>query len=221
MTGDQVSQLPPGYVNYAEAYPPELRYLYQPAPMPKRHTRLKVGLAVAAVLVLLGGLLGYLYARPYLVEFPATLTTPDSVAGMPRLTDDRSLSIGDEMTAYIRDQTHVDSSMAALYAPDGVPDQAVLVYAGTHFVSNPGGAVNDVFTGFSRSSGLTVTNMASTGPGAMGGTAKCGQTRTADVPIALCVWGDHGSVGVVIGFGRTIPETADLLRTIRPQVLHR
>jgi hypothetical protein len=226
MTGEHVSQPPsygppPGLVKYQDSYPPELSYLLQPAPPPKRRSGLKIALAVAGALVLLGGGLGYLYARPYLVEFPATLTTPDGITGMPRLTDDRSQSIGDEMTAYLRNQAGNDSSMAAFYAPDGVPGQAVLVYAGTHFVPKPGSAVNDVFAGFSRSSGLTVTDMTSTGPGAMGGTAKCGQTRMSSLPIALCVWGDHGSVGVVIGFGRTIPQTADLLRTIRPLVLHR
>jgi hypothetical protein len=55
----------------------------------------------------------------------------------------------------------------------------------------------------------------------MGGVARCGSASIGSQPLALCVWGDHGSLGVVLGFGRSIAETADLLRTARPLVLHR
>jgi hypothetical protein len=116
-----VSQLPPGHVRYAEAYPPELRYRYQPPPLPPRHTRLKVVLAIAAVLVVAGAALGYVTLRPFLAKHPATLTTPDSVAGMPRLTDDRFQEISDEMTGLLRDRAGAGSSLAAFYAPDGLP----------------------------------------------------------------------------------------------------
>jgi hypothetical protein len=81
--------------------------------------------------------------------------------------------------------------------------------------------VHDVLAGFGTSSGLTVTDVTPTGPGTMGGAAKCGRARASNLPVAPCVWGDHGSVGVVVGFSRTTPDTADLLRTIRPLVVHR
>lgn len=216
-----MSQLPPGYVRYAEAYPPELRYLYQPAPLPRRRrTWLKVTLAVLAVLVVTGAGLGYWAVRPFLAQYPSTLTTPDSVAGMPRLTDARVQAIGDEMTGFLGNRAGADSSIAAFYAPDGRPDQAVMVYAGTSFVFDPGVAVNDAFAGMATG-GLAVTDLTPTGPGVLGGVATCGRTQTASVPVAVCIWGDHGSVGVVAGFSRTVAETGDLLRTIRPLVLHR
>jgi hypothetical protein len=226
MTGDHLSQPPsygppPGLVKYQESYPPELSYLLQPAPLPKRRSGLKIALAVAATLVLLGGGVGYLYARPYLVEYPATLTTPDTVAGMPRLTDARFQQISEDMTRSLADSAGTDSSMAAFYAPDGAPDRAVLVYVGTHFVSDTDRALDSAFAGFGKGSGLTLTDLAAAGPGRMGGAARCGQAQTENIPLGLCVWADHGSVGMVLGFNRSIPETADLLRTIRPLVLHR
>ena len=211
-----MSQLPPGYVRYAEAYPPGLRYLYQPAPLPRRRTGLKVALAILVTLAVGAGL-GYFYARPFLVEFPATLTMPESVAGMPRLTDARFQEISDAMTSFLRDRAGADSSIAAFYAPVGSPARAVLVSAGTGFVLHPAGALDDGLAGFAKGSGLTVTDVTSTGPGVLGGVAKCGQTQM----LAVCAWADHGSVGAVVGFSRTIPETADLLRTVRPLVLHR
>ena len=94
-----MSQPPPGYVHYAEAYPPELRYLYQARPLPRRRTWVKVLLSAALVSVVLLGVLGYVYIRPILAEYPATLSTPDSVAGMPRLIDERFQEVSDQMTA--------------------------------------------------------------------------------------------------------------------------
>ena len=99
--------------------------------------------------------------------------------------------------------------------------RALLVFAGTRFILDPGSAVGGVFAGFGPRSGLVVTGVTSVPAGALGGVARCGSARVGAQPLALCVWGDHGSLGVVLGFGRTVPETADLLRTVRPLVLHR
>jgi hypothetical protein len=116
--------------------------------------------------------------------------------------------------------------MAAFYAPDGLPSRAVLVFVGTRLLLEPASAVDEVYAGFGSRSGLVVAGVTSVSPGAMGGVVRCGVVRCGAAsigsqPLALCVWGDHGSLGVVPGFGRTVPETADLLRTARPLVLHR
>jgi hypothetical protein len=216
-----VTQPPPGHVRYAEAYPPELRYLYQARRLPRRRTALRVALWVAAAVVVLGALLGYVFVRPILAEYPATLSTPDSVAGMPRLIDERFQDVSDQMTASLRVQAGADRSMAAFYAQDGLTSRAVLVFAGTRFLLDPGAEVRGVLDGFGPRSGLVVTGVTSVSAGAMGGVVRCGETRVAGGPLGLCVWGDHGSLGVVLGFGRTVAETAKLLRTVRPLVLHR
>jgi hypothetical protein len=216
-----VTQPPPGHVRYAEAYPPDLRYLYQVRAVPRRRAALKVALSVVLLLVVLFGVLGYVYVRPILVEYPATLSTPDSVAGMPRLIDERLQEVSDQMTASVRTQSGVDQSMAAFYSPDGTTSRAVLVFAGTRLLLDPSTAVREVFAGFGARSGLAVTGVTSVSPGGLGGVVRCGETRISSGPLSLCVWGDHGSLGVVLGFGRGVPETADLLRTARPLVLHR
>ena len=166
-------------------------------------------------------MLGYVYIRPILAEYPATLSTPDSVAGMPRLIDERFQEVSDQMTASLRAQAGADRSMAAFYAPDGLPSRAVLVFVGTRLLLDPASAVGEVLAGFGSRSGLVVAGVTSVSPGAMGGVARCGSAAIGSQPLALCAWGDHGSLGVVLGFERSITETADLLRTARPLVLHR
>ena len=195
----------------------QLRYLYQSTALPRRRTGL---LCAALVSVVLFGVLGYLYAGPILAEYPASLSTPDSVAGMPRLTDGRFQDVSDQMTASIRTESGADRPMVASYAPVGMTSQALMVSAGTRLLLDPSAAVREVFAGFGSRDGLVVTGVTSMPPGRLGGVVRCGE-MWADAPLAVCVWGDHGSLGVVLGFGRTVPETADLLRTVRPLVLHR
>ena len=67
---------------------------YVPA-QPARHTGRKVVLVLLAVLVGLG-VAGFVAAQPILREYPARVGTPDSVAGMPMLTDARHQQLAQE-----------------------------------------------------------------------------------------------------------------------------
>jgi hypothetical protein len=201
------------------SYGEPLRYPSEPPK--KRRTGLKIALLVLAVLVVFGFGGGYLALRPILSQYPAKLTTPDTVVGMSRLTDPENQQLADKVSSELKSAAGADTTVAAFYAPNGDPDKAVALVGATHFIRNPASGVDDTFTGFSKGSDLTVTNLISIDPGPMGGFAKCGQAVTSGVALAICVWGDYGSVGIVVGYTRSIAETADLMRAIRPLVLHR
>ena len=47
-----------------------------------------------------------------------------------------------------------------------------------------------------NSGGLELKNLAATDPGPLGGIAQCGDSKTAGVPMAICVWSDNGSIGM-------------------------
>lgn len=209
---------PPGYP--PPGYPPPGYLPPPPVPPRKRHTGLKITLGVLAGLLVLCGVGGYLLVRPYLGEYPATLSAPDSVAGLQKLTDPQFQQLSDEMTTSLKSSIKASSAIGAFYAPNGDKTHAVLVAGATTLILNPGTQLKGAFDGLA-SSDLTVTGTGSVDAGPMGGTAECGQAETSGIPIGVCAWADHGSVGMVIAFSHTPAETADLMRTIRPQVEHR
>ena len=62
------------------------------------------------------------------------------------------------------------------------------------------------------------TDLTDTDPGPLGGIAKCGDTESSGVPMALCVWSDNGSIGM---FAMLFKNRADLEKefiTLRGEV---
>jgi hypothetical protein len=201
-------EVPIGYVQYAESYPPEFRYLYQPAPLPpRRHTRLYVLLAILGVLVVVALAVDIPFVRPILQQYPATLQTPDNVADLPRLTDPRLQAVSDQLRADLGGGAH---TMAAFYGPVDNPGLGVAVVARARFVRDPAGVATWL-------ANAGVRNVTWFNPGTMGGRLACG-TRDS---LTVCAWSDYGSLGVVAGANRSADDTAALLRTVRPLVVHR
>ncbi len=196
---------------------------YPPPPPTRRVSPLRVALASALlVLVLLSGA-GLLLAAPVLDEYPATMTAPDQVAGMHQLNDPRLNEITNNIVANVLAPQHLDSMMAAFYLPSGASStKLLLVGGGTRFNLRPGGQARDSFAAIQRD-GATVTQAAEVDPGPMGGAARCASTKISKVPvpIAVCVWVDYGSFGIVMAFDRTVGDAANLMVLIRPEVLHR
>jgi hypothetical protein len=210
---------PQGY--QPQGYQPPTAYLpTPPVPPRKRHTGLKITLGVLGGLLVLCGVGGYLVARPIISEYPATLSAPDSVAGLQKLTDPQFQQLSDEMTASLKSTIKASSAIGAFYAPNGDKTHAVLVAGAATLILNPGTQLDGAFQGLA-SSDLSVSNVGSVDAGSMGGKAECGRAETSGIPIGVCAWVDHGAVGMVIAFSHTPAETADLMRTIRPQVEHR
>jgi hypothetical protein len=186
----------------------------------KKHTGLKITLGILGALIVLCGVGGVVVARPYLSQYPATLSTPDSIDGMNKLDDPTFQQISDEMVAELKSQANGSSTLGAIYAPGDDPKQAVILAGVTALFVNTGSQIDSAFSSMGTGE-VQVTNVASVDAGSMGGSARCGGAESSDISIGVCVWADHGSVGLVMAFGRTPAQTADLMRTIRPIVLHR
>jgi hypothetical protein len=57
--------------------------------------------------------------------------------------------------------------------------------------------------------------------GDLGGHQRCGTGTLNGRTVAVCGWADHGSLAVLVTAGRSVPETAALLGTVRGAVLKR
>lgn len=209
--------LPPEDPWAAERYAPPVSHR-APAAMPvlyaeHRHTvrRTVLGVLLAALALLATG---FVLGQPILREYPAHLNRPTAVAGMPMLTDTYHAGLATRIRDTLVSTTGINTT-AAFYAPDTDPGRPVLVVAGTAFDLFPGQDLDRAF----RSLDGKLVGATAVDPGYMGGTARCAQT--ADGTRSACVWADHGSVGIVFGYGRDITDTASLMRDIRAEIVVR
>jgi hypothetical protein len=183
-------------------------------PQPRRGVRRTV-LGILVTLLALAAT-GFVLAQPILREYPARLTRPASVAGMPMLTDAYHKGLAEHVRARIAARVPDADLTAAYYASDSNPAKPVLVVAGTALSLRPGW---DVDHAFEANPQLRLTGLTRVDPGFLGGAARCGQAP--DGSLSLCAWADHGSVGIVVGYGRAILDTASLMRDIRPEIVYR
>jgi hypothetical protein len=55
-------------------------------------------------------------------------------------------------------------------------------------------------------------------PGRLGGVARCAQVKNQGTAMAMCVWQDHGTIGLLLFTNRTLDEAGVLLRAMRPEL---
>ncbi|GAA2863233.1 hypothetical protein Acy02nite_52700 [Actinoplanes cyaneus] len=66
-------------------------------------------------------------------------------------------------------------------------------------IPNPKLELDKNFTNMSLT-GLSVDNVAEVDAGSLGGSAKCGNSETSGIDLAVCVWSDKGSVGMLVWY---------------------
>lgn len=203
-----------------------------PAPMGRRgrrarrspRTRWIVWGVVAALLVLCGAG-GYVAARPYLAEWPATLSKPEKLAGLELSTEPALQQAANEIAAGIRKDVEVREAIAAFYHDPAAEEKIVALVGGTAFLMSPKAELDEAFRSAGRE-GMAISNVRGVDPGPLGGLAQCGTAeQQADggekIPLSVCAWADHGSLMIGLFFHRPVEEGADLLRRIRTEMLRR
>ncbi|NUT22842.1 MAG: hypothetical protein HOV77_27050 [Hamadaea sp.] len=124
---------------------------------------------------------------PIAREYPATITIPDTVLGLPRSTDSFHLDIPADAVGQIAIYGH----------PDKLP--VVVVVAGAGFTLRPDHDVRRLLAevGAAYDEMGSVTEVPA---GDLGGVAKCAYVRDKEWSGhrgVMCGWADHGSVGIV------------------------
>jgi hypothetical protein len=180
-----------------------------------------IGGALAAVLLLCCGA-GYFFGgRDILAERNATLSTPETVAGLKKSANPQLQPFADKATEDLKKESGLDSTVAAFYEDPKDPRKLVMLVGGTKLLLRPESELDDAFRGFNEGAEQDVKNVVEVDPGDQGGKARCGSVTEEGTQSALCAWADHGSIVLGVFFNRPVNESAALLRQIRSQILTR
>ncbi|XVU26903.1 hypothetical protein ACQPZJ_07620 [Actinoplanes sp. CA-054009] len=182
--------------------------------LPVRRIALGVVLAVGLAGAVAFGRTGW----QIYTEKDATLSTPAQI-GELRLDETAS---GKETAEYLSTalsaDVELDKAVGAVY--HDTTQKNVLFLGGTGLFWTPSNDLETAFGLISDAEGA-VTGLHDVDAGPLGGTMKCGSTKTDDGELTVCGWADHGSLAMAMFPSRTESEAAPLLREIRSTVQKR
>jgi hypothetical protein len=183
-----------------------------PAPKKKSSSALKIVLIVVGVVALLcvaGGVVAFIAAKDKVEQVvdatKITVVEPETLGGRPKASDPTLQSSVSGLDGVMSNLPGATGSVGAIYGD--LENQDIVMVAAASSIN---GSAQDRFDEFStglNGGGIKIDNLSDTDPGPLGGIAKCGDTETAGVPMAVCVWSDNGSVGML---AMMFKEKADL-----------
>ncbi|MFI5938601.1 hypothetical protein [Actinoplanes sp. NPDC051494] len=178
---------------------------------PRSRTRTIVLGSLLTVTLAGVGILGYAGWR-ISSQKDATVTAPAQVGKLQLDTSEEGRSTADYLQTALSAEVDLDKAVGGVYS-DGSPNN-VLFFGGTTLIWAPGSDLETAFELIADDQGA-VTGLHDVDAGPLGGTAKCGTTKTDNTDMAVCGWADHGSLALAMFPGRPNDEAAKLLIEIR------
>jgi hypothetical protein len=187
----------PGFPGQQPGMPPPYG-----APPRKKSSALKIILIVGGVIAVLcigGGVVAFFAAKDKVSDVvDATRTRvvePATLGGRPKVTDPTVSGSVSGLDSELAKVPGATGSVGALYGD--TQKQDLVMVAAASSITGSAQSKYDSFTSGMSASGFPASNLKDTAPGPLGGIAKCGDGEAAGVPMAVCVWSDNGSVGML------------------------
>ena len=184
-----------------------------PAAEHKPRSRVRSILLVSLLVIALAGVgtLGYAGWQVF-SQKDATLTTPDRIGTLTLNQTDDGKQTADYLQTALSAEVNLNKAVGAVYT-DGATG-SVLFFGGTATIWSPEKDLEAAFGLISDKQGA-VTGLHKVDPGKLGGTMKCGTTKSDVGDLSVCGWADHGSLAIAMFPGRSESASATLLRQIR------
>ena len=181
------------------------------APRPRRRLRLIILSALLLIAVAGAAVLGFTAWR-ISSQNDATLATPATIGSLTLDESENAKSTAEYLQTAVAAEIDLDESVGAVYQDAG--DKNVLFFGGTALFWTPESQLDKAFDLIADNEGA-VTDLHKVDAGSLGGTMKCGTTKTDSGDLTVCGWADHGSLALAMFNNRTEQEAAPLLRQIR------
>jgi len=169
-------------------------------------TALAVGLAGAVALGIAGARI--------LGQKDATLTPPDSVAGLTVDNSEGATTTAESLRTALAAGIELDDTTAVVYSDPAAEGRSVLFFGGTALLFTPGSDL-DAALELVGDQGKPPEDLREMPAGELGGVLKCGVVDVPGEPMAACGWADHGSVALALFPGRSPTEAGSLMVEIR------
>ncbi|MEU9506688.1 hypothetical protein AB0D32_10455 [Micromonospora sp. NPDC048170] len=144
------------------------------------------------------------------------VVAPETLAGRAKSTEPTLRKAADDMVRELRSSVRGETGVAGAFYGSADERNMVMVIAASTFVLNPERELDDAIKGMSKD--LAVKKMSTIAPGPQGGLAKCGDGESASVPLGVCAWADHGSLGIIVMFFSSAAASAAEFVAIRGEI---
>ncbi|GAB3080178.1 hypothetical protein [Micromonospora schwarzwaldensis] len=220
---------PPQQPQYGGDYPPAPQQQYggdqfgAPVPPKKKFGVGKILLIVLAVVLVLcvgGGVAFWLAAgddvKDVVTATKTRVVEPTTLGGRPKATEPQLQSTALQMKSELgKDVPNATSTAGAFYG-DPAKKDLVMIVAVSGVIADPKKEMADAITAVTPQLGTKEFKTVDAGP--LGGDAKCGDGKAQEVPVAVCVWSDKGSLGMVVVYFKTAAEFQSEFVTLRGEI---
>lgn len=156
--------------------PPMESPVRPPAPVKRRGRQAAVGAGVAVGVLALCALVGWLVARPYLAQWPATLSKPEKVGGLELSTEPALQQKADEIASGLNADLEGDNALVAFYHDPADDQKLVALIGGTAFLASPKAQLDETFRG-ANTSEMPIGQVQDVDAGPLGGVARCADAK--------------------------------------------
>ncbi|MGC5017659.1 hypothetical protein [Micromonospora sp. DT47] len=144
------------------------------------------------------------------------LVTPKTLAGRAKSTDPELRRIADQAVRDMKSSVRNETGAVSAFYGSAAKRNLVMMAGASGPILLPEHELDEAIKGLSAS--LAVKKMTTVSPGPLGGVAKCGDGKASGIALGVCVWADHGSVGMIVMYFSSASKAKAEFVTIRRQI---
>ena len=161
----------------------------------------------------------YAWARPYWVQYPASVHTDSTVPGFTRINDASAKKAADQLQKTLTSDHLDESGFTVAYQDATNKQQRVLVFGATRFITDPS---RDLEASLRKlATKIQVSDVREVDPGVFGGEQRCGTARMDGRAATVCGWSDHGVIAIAVFQGKQLDAAATATQNIRGSIVQR
>ncbi|MGC4896487.1 hypothetical protein [Micromonospora sp. DT31] len=194
------------------------------APVPPKKSGvgkiLLIVLAVVLVLCVGGGIAAWVFTKDTVDDVVTATKTrvvePTTLGGRPKITDSQIQSTAAQMKSQLASDVPKASSTAGAFYGDLTKKDLVMIAGVSGVIADPKKELDDAAAAITPS--LATNNFKTVDAGPLGGDAKCSDGKASGEPVAVCLWADRGSLGMVVLYFKSAAELQSQFVSLRGEV---
>lgn len=146
---------------------------------------------------------------------PVQIIQPKTLGGRPKVDSKELKSYVDLLKTMMSSYPSASHSVSGMYGRIGTRNLMVMAAAEADVVL-PETTVDALLA--SGGSSTRVTGITDVSTGSLGGYAKCGNSTSAGQKLAICVWADDGSLGLVVWYFKSSASVKSEFPKVRAEI---